>query len=77
MTDLLLGRTAGRKTAAPRLISAPRRGPHFSWLMLPLFLCIGLLAASCGVKNDLSKPNGTTTPRDTPDPSKPPYPIGR
>jgi hypothetical protein len=77
MKDFLLGRTAGRKTAAPCSIPAPRRGPHFSWLMLPLLLSISLLAASCGVKNDLTKPDGTTTPRDTHDPSKPPYPIGR
>ena len=35
------------------------------------------LLAGCGVKNDLVKPNGQTTPKDTPDPSKPPYPIGR
>ena len=43
-------------------------------------IAITLLAialASCGVKNDLVKPNGQTTPKDTPDPSKPPYPIGR
>lgn len=71
------GRTAERKTAAPRSISGLRWGPHFSWLMLPLLLSIGLGVASCGVKNDLTKPDGTTTPRDTSDPSKPPYPIGR
>jgi hypothetical protein len=42
-----------------------------------LVIALGLIAASCGVKNDLTKPDGTTTPRDTADPSKPPYPIGR
>lgn len=43
-------------------------------------LLIGLLslvAASCGVKSELSKPDGTTTSRNQPDPSRPPYPIGR
>jgi len=38
---------------------------------------VALLVAGCGVKNDLVKPNGQSTPKDTPDPSKPPYPIGR
>jgi predicted small lipoprotein YifL len=33
--------------------------------------------AGCGVKNDLVKPNGQTSPKGTNDPSKPPYPIGR
>ncbi|HEY0265148.1 MAG TPA: hypothetical protein VGC16_00255 [Rhizomicrobium sp.] len=40
-------------------------------------LALSLLVTACGVKNDLTKPNGQTTPRDTPDPSKPPYPLGR
>ena len=44
--------------------------------LIPIIL-MSLLAASCGVKNDLIKPNGQSTPKDTPDPSKPPYPIGR
>jgi hypothetical protein len=44
---------------------------------LLLVLALGLLAASCGVKSDLTRPDGTTAPKDTPDPSKPPYPIGR
>jgi len=35
------------------------------------------LLAGCGVKNDLIKPNGQATPKNDPDPSKPPYPIGR
>ena len=58
-----IGRTSGRKTAS-----------HFCWPML-LILALGL--ASCGVKNDLVKPNGESTPKNQPDPSKPPYPIGR
>ena len=33
--------------------------------------------AGCGVKNDLVKPNGQSTPRDERNPSKPPYPLGR
>ena len=71
------GRTAGRKTAT-----------HFSWPMLHLagpaemrkallIAMLSLLAASCGVKNELAKPDGTTTPKSQPDPSRPPYPIGR
>ncbi len=41
-------------------------------------LLIALLGlAACGVKNDLQKPDGTTTPKNTADPSRPPYPIGR
>ena len=42
-----------------------------------LVIALGLLTASCGVKNDLTRPDGTVTPKDTPDPSKPPYPVGR
>ena len=47
--------------------------------MKKLFLIalLSLTAASCGVKNELSKPDGTTTPRNQPDPSRPPQPIGR
>jgi hypothetical protein len=44
---------------------------------LLLIAMLSVLAASCGVKNTLSKPDGTTTPRSEPDPSRPPYPIGR
>ncbi len=40
-------------------------------------VALSLLVAACGVKNDLVKPNGQATSKDTPDPSKPPYPIGR
>jgi predicted small lipoprotein YifL len=45
--------------------------------ILLLVLALGLTVAACGVKSDLARPDGTTTPKDTPDPSKPPYPIGR
>jgi hypothetical protein len=44
---------------------------------LLLVIALGLLTASCGVKSDLTRPDGTPTPKDTRDPSKPPYPIGR
>ena len=33
---------------------------------------LSLIAASCGVKNDLAKPDGTTTPKSQPDPSRRP-----
>jgi hypothetical protein len=36
-----------------------------------------LATSSCGVKNELVKPNGQPTPKDQTDPSKPPYPLGR
>ena len=42
-----------------------------------LIVALGLLTASCGVKSDLTRPDGTPTAKDTHDPSKPPYPIGR
>ena len=38
---------------------------------------LALAVASCGVKNDLIKPNGQATSKDETDPSRPPYPIGR
>jgi len=44
--------------------------------LLPIIL-LALAVASCGVKNDLVKPNGQPTSKDESDPSKPPYPIGR
>lgn len=40
-------------------------------------IILALAVASCGVKNDLVKPNGQATSKDQSDPSKPPYPIGR
>jgi predicted small lipoprotein YifL len=42
-----------------------------------LIALTALLLAGCGVKNDLVKPGGQSTPRDEHDPSKPPYPMGR
>ena len=42
-----------------------------------IIVILALAVASCGVKNDLVKPNGQTTTMDESDPSKPPYPIGR
>ena len=45
--------------------------------ILLLVIAVSLIAVSCGVKNDLARPDGTSTPRGTPDPSKPPYPVGR
>jgi hypothetical protein len=40
-------------------------------------IILALAVASCGVKNDLAKPNGQATSKDESDPSKPPYPVGR
>ena len=47
--------------------------------MKKLFLVVllALTAASCGVKSDLVKPDGTATSKTQNDPSKPPYPLGR
>lgn len=42
-----------------------------------LLVALSLVVASCGVKNDLVRPDGKVTPKDEPDPSKPPYPVGR
>jgi hypothetical protein len=42
-----------------------------------LVVLLALVAASCGVKSDLAKPDGTLTPKTQNDPSKPPYPLGR
>jgi hypothetical protein len=42
-----------------------------------LIVALGLIVTGCGVKNDLSRPDGKPVPRDEPDPSKPPYPVGR
>jgi len=44
---------------------------------LAILAALAFLAAACGVKNDLVKPNGQTAHKDEHDPSKPPYPIGR
>lgn len=42
-----------------------------------LVVLLSLVAASCGVKSELAKPDGTATPHNQPDPSRPTYPIGR
>lgn len=42
-----------------------------------ILVALSLLVTACGVKNDLIKPNGQATPRDEPDPSRPPFPLGR
>ncbi|HJT42984.1 MAG TPA: hypothetical protein VJ750_05725 [Rhizomicrobium sp.] len=44
---------------------------------LAILVLLSLAIAACGVKNDLIKPNGQSTSRDEPDPSKPPFPLGR
>jgi hypothetical protein len=60
-----IGRTARR--------SLRSRSP----LLPGIIAILALAVVSCGVKNDLVKPNGQTTPKDQPDPSRPPYPVGR
>ena len=42
-----------------------------------LILALSLLVASCGVKNQLSRPDSKPVAQDEPDPSRPPYPLGR
>jgi hypothetical protein len=42
-----------------------------------MLLAAALLLTGCGVKNDLVKPNGQATPKNTRDPSQPANPIGR
>ena len=44
------------------------------WVVLA---ALTVLVAGCGVKNDLIKPNGQSSTKDQPDPSKSPYPLGR
>jgi hypothetical protein len=41
-------------------------------LRFALALVLALAVASCGVKNDLVKPDGNPTPKGEKDPSKPP-----
>jgi len=42
-----------------------------------ILVALSLLVTACGVKNDLVKPNGQPSQRDEPDPSRPPFPLGR
>jgi predicted small lipoprotein YifL len=44
---------------------------------LIILAAVAIALAGCGVKNDLVKPNGQSTPRDDNNSSKPPYPLGR
>ena len=44
---------------------------------LLIIVLLGLSVAACGVKNDLEKPDGTQTQKNAPNPSQPPYPVGR
>ena len=44
---------------------------------LSLILALALTVQACGVKNRLVPPDGKERPRNQPDPSQPPYPIGR
>ena len=44
---------------------------------LILLAALAVALSACGVKNDLIKPNGQSTPRDESNPSKPPNPLGR
>ncbi|HWU54110.1 MAG TPA: hypothetical protein VN175_01330 [Rhizomicrobium sp.] len=43
---------------------------------LLLLVVLAVAVTACGVKNDVVKPNGQTTPKDERDPAKPPYPLG-
>jgi hypothetical protein len=45
--------------------------------ILFVIVALSLMVSACAVKNDLTRPDGKTTPKDEPDPSKPPYPVGR
>jgi len=42
-----------------------------------LIFLASLMLASCGVKSDLSTPDGKPAPSDQHDPSKPPHPLGQ
>ena len=63
----LIGRTSRRSLCS--------RSPLLPGLLT--VIALALAVASCGVKNDLAKPNGQATSKDESDPSKPPYPVGR
>jgi len=76
---LLSGRASGARTRPiiyPGALRAPGRLASLAGSTL-LFVILAFAVTACGVKNDLAKPNGQTTPRDEHDPSKPPYPLGR
>ena len=47
-----------------------------AWPML-LAIALAVGTAACGVKNDLVRPDGQATPKNTTDPSRPPEPLGR
>ena len=42
-----------------------------------IILAMALVVQACGVKNRLVAPDHKPRPTDQPDPSQPPYPIGR
>ncbi|MDE2183413.1 MAG: hypothetical protein KGJ78_10375 [Alphaproteobacteria bacterium] len=46
-------------------------------LRIVLALALLLIAAGCGVKSDLLKPDGQPTQKSEKDPSRPPSPMGR
>ena len=42
-----------------------------------LLLALATLLTSCGVKSDLTRPDGQPDKKERPDPSRPPSPLGR
>ncbi len=46
-------------------------------LMLAALVALSFTLASCGVKDDLDKPNAQATKKGEQDPSKPPSSLGR
>ncbi len=42
-----------------------------------LLLVMSALLASCGVKSDLTRPDGQNDKKERPDPSRPPSTLGR
>ncbi|MBA2587508.1 MAG: hypothetical protein H0U98_02680 [Alphaproteobacteria bacterium] len=43
---------------------------------LIILVALAAVLSGCGVKNELIKPNGQSSPRDEKNPSQPPYPLG-
>ena len=43
---------------------------------LIILTALAAVLTGCGVKNELIKPNGQSTPRDQKNPSQPPCPLG-